>query len=172
VSVTRLVTLADADAMAELYRSNRDFLAPWEPVRNDDFYTAGGQRAAIGDALARHAQGIALPHVILDGSDRLAGRISLNNIVRGAFQSCDLGYWVSAAMNGRGLATGAVREMIGAAFSVLGLHRIQAATLPHNAASRKVLARNGFTQIGMAPEYLYIAGRWQDHVIFQVVAPG
>jgi [ribosomal protein S5]-alanine N-acetyltransferase len=172
MSVTRLVTLADADALAELYRSNRDFLAPWEPVRNDDFYTADGQRAVIVDALARHAQGIALPHVILDGADRLAGRIALNNIVRGAFQSCDLGYWVSAAVNGRGLATRAVREMIGAAFSALGLHRIQAATLPHNAASRKVLARNGFTQIGMAPEYLYIAGRWQDHIIFQVVAPG
>src|SRR5690349_16693753 len=112
MSVTRLVTLADADALAELYRSNRDFLAPWEPVRNDDFYTADGQRAVIVDALARHAQGIALPHVILDGADRLAGRIALNNIVRGAFQSCDLGYWVSAAVNGRGLATRAVREMI------------------------------------------------------------
>jgi len=172
MSATRLVTLADADALAELYSANRDFLTPWEPVRNDDFYTADGERAVIGDALARHAQGTALPHVICDGSGLVAGRITLNNIVRGAFQSCDLGYWVSAALNGRGLATGAVREMIGQAISGLGLHRIQAATLPHNAASQKVLARNGFTQIGMAPEYLHTAGRWQDHFIYHVVAPG
>jgi ribosomal-protein-alanine N-acetyltransferase len=172
MSATRLVTMADAGALAELYSANRDFLAPWEPVRNDDFYTVEGQRSVIEGALARHEQGTALPHVILDGAGRLAGRITLNNIVRGAFQSCDLGYWVSAAVNGRGLATGAVREIIGVAFSGLGLHRIQAATLPHNAASQKVLARNGFTRIGMAPEYLHIAGRWQDHVIFQIVAPG
>ena len=172
MSATRLVTLADAAALAELYSANRDFLAPWEPVRNDDFYTVEGQHVVIDGALARHAQGTALPHVIVDGSGRMVGRITLHNIVRGAFQSCDLGYWVSAAANGRGLATGAVREMIGVAFSRLGLHRIQAATLPHNAASQKVLARNGFTRIGMAPEYLHIAGRWQDHVIYQVVAPG
>lgn len=86
-------------------------------------------------------------------------------------ESCDLGYWVSADVNGRGLATCAVKEMMGVAFSGMGLHRIQAATLPHNSASQKVLTRNGFTMIGMAPEYLHIAGRWQDHVIFQAVAP-
>jgi [ribosomal protein S5]-alanine N-acetyltransferase len=100
----------------------------------------------------------------------MAGRITLNNIVRGAFQSCDLGYWVSEAANSRGLATGAVREMTRLAFSELGLHRIQAATMPHNAASQNVLARSGFTGIGMAPASLLIAGRWQDHLLFQVVA--
>jgi ribosomal-protein-alanine N-acetyltransferase len=170
MSATRLLTLADADALAELYRANRDFLAPWEPARNDEFYTVEGQRDVIEGALTEHEQGTVLPHVISDSSGDLAGRITFNNIVRGAFQSCDLGYWVSAAANGRGLATGAVREMIGVAFSQLGLHRIQAATLLHNAASQKVLARSGFTRIGMAPAYLLIAGRWQDHALYQVVA--
>jgi [ribosomal protein S5]-alanine N-acetyltransferase len=66
MSATRLLTLADADALADLYRVNRDFLAPWEPVRNDDLYTVDGQRAVIEGALAKHEQGTVLPHVILD----------------------------------------------------------------------------------------------------------
>lgn len=89
--------------------------------------------------------------------------------MRGPFQSCSLGYWVSAADNGRGLATAAVRGIIGTAFSELGLHRIQAATLLHNTGSQRVLERNGFVRIGVAPRYLRIAGRWQHHVLFQLV---
>jgi ribosomal-protein-alanine N-acetyltransferase len=92
--------------------------------------------------------------------------------VRGAFQSCSLGYWVSADANGRGLATRAVREIAGIAFGGLGLHRIQAATLLDNARSQRVLERNGFVRIGMAPAYLNIAGRWQDHFLYQLIAGG
>ena len=167
---SRLVTLQDVPVLTELHRVNRDFLAPFEPVRPDDFFTVAGQRAVIEGALARQEQGSALPHVILDGSGQVVGRITLSEIVRGPFQSCSLGYWVSAAENGRGLATAAVREMIGAAFSELGLHRIQAGTLLHNTGSQRVLERNGFVRIGVAPGYLRIAGRWQDHVLFQLVA--
>jgi len=169
VSVTRLVTPGDAPALAELVRVNRDFLAPWEPVRSEDYFTVGGQRAIIGDALARYKQGSALPHVILDRTGRVVGRITLNGIVRGPFQSCSMGYWVSASDNGRGLATAAVREITGVAFGELGLHRIQAETLLHNIRSQRVLERGGFVRIGMAPAYLNIAGTWQDHILYQVV---
>jgi ribosomal-protein-alanine N-acetyltransferase len=108
--------------------------------------------------------------VILNESGEVAGRINLNDIVRGAFHSANLGYWVSEKDNGRGLATAAVRETVAVAFGELGLHRVQAGTLLHNVASQRVLERNGFTRIGVAPTYLNIAGRWQDHVLFQVVA--
>jgi len=104
---SRLVTLQDVPVLAELHRVNREFLAPFEPVRPDDYFTVAGQRAVIEGALARHEQGSVLPHVILDGSGQVVGRISLNEIVRGPLQSCSLGYWVSAAENGRGLATAA-----------------------------------------------------------------
>lgn len=171
MSATRLVTLDDVPAVAALYSANRDFLAPWEPVRNDDFYTERGQRAVIELALERYAQGRCVPHVILDAAGQVAGRITLNDIVRGALQSCSVGYWVAAAANGRGLATAAVGEMIGVAFGALGLHRVEAATLLHNAASQRVLERNGFARIGLAPTYLNIAGRWQDHLLFQRIAP-
>ena len=171
MSATRLVTVADAPAVAALYSANRDFLAPWEPVRDDDFYTEHGQQAVIERALERYAAGMCVPHVVLDSDGQIAGRINLNDVVRGAFDSCTLGYWVSESVNGRGLATAAVGEITRLAFGAFGLHRVQAATLPHNAASQRVLERNGFARIGLAPEYLYIAGRWQDHLLFQLIAP-
>lgn len=155
--------------MTELVRVNREFLAPWEPVRGEDYFTADGQRAAIRGALARYEQGSALPHVILGDGGRVAGRITLNGIVRGPFQSCSMGYWVGAADNGRGLATAAVRDIIRVAFEELGLHRVQAETLLHNLRSQRVLERNGFVRFGMAPAYLNIAGQWQDHAMYQLV---
>jgi [ribosomal protein S5]-alanine N-acetyltransferase len=167
--VTRLVTPDDAPVLAELLRVNRDFLAPWEPIRDDDSFTAEGQRTTIRSALERYRHGITVPSVILDESGSVVGRITLNDIVRGAFQSCHLGYWLSAAANGRGLATAAVRDMIRLAFSELGLHRIQAGTLLHNVRSQRVLERTGFVRFGVAPAYLNIAGEWQDHALYQIV---
>jgi [ribosomal protein S5]-alanine N-acetyltransferase len=166
---TRLVTLDDVSALAELLRLNREFLAPWEPVRADAYFTEDGQRAAVTELLERHAQGTCLPHVIVDDTGAVVGRMTLNDIVRGAFQSGHLGYWVGAAHNGRGLATAAVGDLVRVAFEELRLHRIQAGTLLHNIGSQRVLERNGFVRFGMAPQYLNIAGRWQDHVLYQVV---
>lgn len=170
MNATRLIALDDAPVLAELLRVNRDFLAPWEPIRGEDYPSVDGQRADIGAALERHEQGTALPHVILDDSGRVVGRITLNGIVRGAFQSCSVGYWVSAADNGRGLATAAVRDIKRVAFEELGLHRIQGETLLHNVRSQRVLERNGFVRFGMAPTYLKIAGEWQDNALYQVLA--
>lgn len=166
---TRLVRLDDVPVLAELLRVNRDFLAPWEPIRADDYFTVDGQRVVIGAALERHEQGSTLPHVILDDSGRVVGRITLNEIVRGPFQSCSLGYWVSATDNGRTLATAAVRDIIRVAFDELAMHRIQASTGLHNVRSQRVLERNGFVRFGMAPAYLKIAGEWQDSALYQVV---
>lgn len=169
MTTCRLISLADAPALAALVSLNREFLAPWEPLRDDDYFTEAGQRADIELALERHQQGNALPSVILDEHGAVVGRITLNGIVRGAFQSCSVGYWLSSAAGGRGLATAAVREMKTTAFNELGLHRIQAETLLHNLPSQRVLKRNGFVRIGFAPTYLKIAGRWQDCTLYQVI---
>jgi [ribosomal protein S5]-alanine N-acetyltransferase len=163
------VTLDDVPVLTDVLRANREFLAPWEPIRRNDYFTVDGQQAVIRNALDDHEQGRSCPHVILDASGTVVGRITLNGIVRGALQSCSVGYWVSATHNGRGLATAAVRDIVSVAFDDLGLHRVQAETLLHNVASQRVLERNGFVSIGVAPEYLKIAGRWQDHLMFQVV---
>ena len=168
-SATRLVTLDDVPVLAELLRVNREFLAPWEPNRADDYFTVDGQRAVIEAALEGHERGSTLPHVILEGADRMVGRITLNEIVRGPCQWCSLGYWVGAGDNGRGLATAAVREVTRVAFDELGLHRIQAGTLVDNVRSQRVLERNGFVRFGVAPAYLHIDGEWRDHALYQVV---
>jgi [ribosomal protein S5]-alanine N-acetyltransferase len=167
---TRLVRPDDVPAITDLLRVNRDFLAPWEPVRTGDYFTEEAQLALVESGLAAYERGTAVPHVILDDGE-LVGRVTLNDIVRGPFQSCHLGYWVAQAANGRGVATAAVVAIARVAFGEIGLHRIEASTLPHNAASQRVLERNGFVRIGMAPEYLSIAGSWQDHVLFQLIAP-
>jgi ribosomal-protein-alanine N-acetyltransferase len=107
--------------------------------------------------------------VVLDAAGELAGRITLSSVVRGPFLSASVGYWIAEDRNGRGLASAAVRHVKEIAFGELGLHRLEAGTLVHNAASQRVLERNGFAPFGRAPRYLRIAGRWQDHILFQVL---
>jgi [ribosomal protein S5]-alanine N-acetyltransferase len=170
MTACRLIALEDAPVLAELVRANRDFLAPWEPARGAEYFTDAGQRAAVAVALAEHERGRGLPCVMLDGDGAVVGRVNISNIVRGAAQSGSLGYWIAEAAGGRGVATAAVRDIVAVAFGQLGLHRIQADTLVHNVASQQVLARNGFVQIGLAPRYLRIAGRWQDCSLHQLLS--
>lgn len=169
---TRLIALDDAPEMARLLTANREFMTPWEPPRIDDYFTEAGQRSTIEVALVLAGRGSSLPHVILDDAGHLAGRITLNGIVHGPFQSCSVGYWVAEDINGRGVATAALRAILDLAFGDLGLHRVQAETLLHNVRSQRVLQHNGFQRIGLAPAYLNIAGQWQDHIMFQVINPG
>ena len=171
MGITRLVTLDDAPVLADLLQANREFLAPWDPIRDEGYYTVDGQYADIGAALEEHARGVRLPHLVLAEDGRVVGRITLTSIVRGPFQSCNLGYWVSGSENGRGLATAAVREVVQLAFEQLGLHRVEAGAVPHNVRSRRVLERTGFVAFGLAPAYLRIAGEWQDHVMYQQLNP-
>jgi ribosomal-protein-alanine N-acetyltransferase len=160
----------DAAALAAIYRSYREALAPYEPERPEEFYTEAGQRAVIQGALREHRQGVTLPHAIVVNGI-VVGRITLSGITRGPFLSARLGYWVSPALHGRGVATAAVRDIARVSFEELGLHRLQAGTLLHNAASQKVLERNGFIRFGLAQKYVKIAGRWQDHAMYQLIAP-
>jgi len=170
VPTCRLITPDDAPVLAELVRANREFLAPWEPRRGEEYFTEAGQRASIGASLAEQQYGRGLPWVIIDPDGAVVGRINLNNIVRGAAQSASLGYWLAEAATGRGIATGAVRDIARFAFAELGLDPVQADTLVHNGASQRVLERNGFVRIGLAPRYLRIAGRWQDCILHQLLS--
>ncbi|MCL3820331.1 GNAT family N-acetyltransferase [Aeromicrobium wangtongii] len=166
----RLLALDDVPALTELHRRNRDHLQPWEPMRADSWFTTEGQLAAARAALEGHADGTSHPCVILDDDGRLVGRIGLSSIIRGALQSGSVGYWVSADAQGRGIATAALRSLVQVAFGELDLHRVQGETLTHNTGSQKVLERAGFVRYGMAPDYLRIAGRWQDCALFQLIA--
>jgi len=160
--VIRPVRPEDAEDLAALYRANRDFLAPFEPVRPPEFFTADGQLKRLERQLADDTH----PFAILDG-EAIAGTINLFNIVREALQSGTIGYWIDHARNGRGLASGAVGEILAYAFDRLGLHRVEAATLVDNIASQRVLEKNGFEKIGLARRFLRIDEEWRDFLLFQ-----
>jgi [ribosomal protein S5]-alanine N-acetyltransferase len=167
---TRPVAPDDAPELAALHTANREFMAPYDPVRPDEFFTEPGQAAVIAGLLQQADAGIALPRVILDEDGGIAGRITLTGIERGPYQNARVGYWVGQSGNGRGLASSALAEVLGLAFGELGLHRVEAAALVDNLRSQAVLARNGFNRIGLAPRSVLIAGRWQDHLLFQRLA--
>jgi ribosomal-protein-alanine N-acetyltransferase len=159
--------MADVPELTALAVANREFLAPTNPVTPEHAYTVDGQSALVDVALTRHANDLMLPHVIIDVDGAIAGRINLNSIIRGAAQCASVGYWVAEDRNGRGIATAALARIVAVGFTELTLHRIQGETLEHNTASQRVLERNGFERIGFAPQFLHIAGRWQDHVLYQ-----
>lgn len=172
MTVTRVVSLDDAEALARLVRANRDYLAPWSPLQDDAYFTAEGQREVLTRQLTAYDRGAMVPLAILDSDGAVAGSINLNSIIRGAFQSASVGYWVSESRAGRGLAAAAVADVTELAFGELGLHRLDAATLLHNTPSQRVLLRNGFRPFAVAESYIKIAGRWQDHILFQLFSPG
>jgi ribosomal-protein-alanine N-acetyltransferase len=156
----------DAPALLELRVRNRAFLEPWEPVRDESWYTLAAQQADIASGIEgaradrRYALGIFAP--------ALVGRVALNEIVRGVFGNAYLGYFVDEAVNGRGYATEAVRQAVRFGFDEAGLHRVQAAVVPRNAASVRVLEKAGFREEGYAERYICINGVWEDHRIFAV----
>jgi ribosomal-protein-alanine N-acetyltransferase len=152
-------------ACIEFYERNREHLAPWEPRRDQSFYTLKHQ-VALQDTFARqraadrhYAFGVFL-------GDQLAGRVALSDVVRGVFQGAHVGYLTDAAQCGRGIATRAVHKVMEVAFSELGLHRLQAAVIPRNHASVRVVMKCGFKAIGLSPFYLLINDRWEDHMLF------
>ncbi|POH59021.1 GNAT family N-acetyltransferase [Arthrobacter glacialis] len=164
----RLLRTNDAAALSAAYLRNREYLAPWEPVRPEEYYTEAWQAADMVNRLAATEAGQGFPFGLFAG-DVLVGRFNLTGIVRGPFQSAGLGYWVDKQYAGRGLASAAVKVLVETARDELGLHRIEAGTLLHNIGSQRVLLKAGFEQIGLAPEYLKIAGTWQDHNLYQTI---
>jgi ribosomal-protein-alanine N-acetyltransferase len=167
--ILRPVRLGDGAALARAYSENREHLAPWEPTRDESFFTEASQEQHAQQCVDDAAAGRSVRFVIESDDGEIRGRMNINNIVRGAFWSADLGYWVGASRLRRGLASRAVARTAEYAQDELRLHRMQAATLLHNVGSQRVLLGNGFERIGLAPKYLRIAGEWQDHLLFQLL---
>jgi ribosomal-protein-alanine N-acetyltransferase len=165
------LTLDDVPALTELHRENREFLAPWQPLRPDSYFTESGQRKAVEALLQQQASDSVVALLIVDRAGGVAGGLTIASIIRGAFQSCSVGYWLAESAQGQGLATDALREATALVFGALRLHRMQAETLTHNERSKRVLQRVGFEKYGQAPSYMKIAGRWQDNDLYQLLTP-
>lgn len=167
--ILRPVEIGDGAALARAYSSNREHLAPWEPLREPEFFTPEWQEFHAEQCVIEASAGRSIRFVIESSDGEIRGRINVNNIIRGAFWSADLGYWIDRTRLRRGLASRGVRHIASYARDEVRLHRLQAATLLHNAGSQHVLTSTGFERIGIAPQYLRIAGEWQDHLLFQLL---
>ena len=164
----RPTALDDCEEQLRLRRANRDHTGPWDPTRDESFYTAAGQRLELELDQRAWAAGTAFAFAVLamDERDRLIGRVALANVVRGPWQNATLGYWIDRNAAGRGHATRAVRLALAYAFDHVGLHRVQPAIIPRNLASRRVAEKVGFRLEGRALRYLKINGVWEDHDLY------
>jgi ribosomal-protein-alanine N-acetyltransferase len=159
---------ADGRAQLALRVANRAHTGPWDPARDESFYTDAGQRLELDLDQRAWSAGSAYAFAVLDMSDgdRLIGRVALANVVRGPWQNATLGYWIDAAAGGAGHATRAVSLILAFAFEHAGLHRVQPAIIPRNRRSVRVAERVGFRLEGRALRYLNINGVWEDHDVY------
>jgi ribosomal-protein-alanine N-acetyltransferase len=161
----------DYAAWANLRMESRDFLTPWEPVWSEDDLTRVSFRLRVKRAAREIATDEAYSLFILDAaSETLLGGLTLGLVRRGVAQACTLGYWMGQRHAGKGHMTEAVRGALDFAFSDLALHRVEAACLPHNEPSRRLLERVGFRREGEARGYLRINGVWADHLLYGMLA--
>jgi len=151
--------------------SSRDFLVPWEPSWPEDALTLAAYRRRLRQVALewRTDQGYGL-FLFSNASGALVGGVNLSNVRRGVAQTASLGYWMNAAYANQGMMGEALGVLLPYAFDRLGLHRIEAACLPHNKPSRALLAKLGFREEGYAAKYLKINGIWQDHVLHALLA--
>ena len=159
----------DYEAWARLRAGSRDFLIPWEPSWPPDALSRASFRARVTRYADDWRTDQAYNFFIFAHDETLVGGIGLSNIRRGVSESASLGYWVGEPFARQGYMTATLPLAIDFGFERLGLHRLEAACLPSNIPSRSLLARAGFHQEGCAREYLCIAGKWQDHVLFAIL---
>jgi [ribosomal protein S5]-alanine N-acetyltransferase len=155
------------EGWSDLRRRSRAFLEPWEPEWASDELTRGSYRRR----LKRYAEEIerdeGYPYFIfLKSTGTLLGGITIGHIRRGVSQTGTIGYWMGEDHAGRGYMAQALKTVSAASFGPLKLNRLEAACVPENERSRRLLIGCGFQQEGYARSYLRIAGRWRDHMLF------
>lgn len=166
----RLPKKRDFLAWAELRTQSRDFLVKWEPTWSSDHLSRKAFSARVHWARHSASQGTGLPLLAFRKSDqRLVGGITLDHIRRGPSQSGSLGYWVGEPYARQGYMSEAITAVVQHAFTKMSLGRIEAACLPDNLASRRLLEKAGFECEGSAKGYLRINGRWRNHIVFAIL---
>jgi ribosomal-protein-alanine N-acetyltransferase len=149
---------------------SREFLKPWEPTWSNDLLTQSAYYRRLARSGLDWREGAAFPFFIFRAEDdALIGGMTLSNVRQGVAKCASLGYWVGQPYAGHGYMSEAIRLTLDFAFTTLGLHRLEAACLAHNKASRSLLVGGGFREEGCARKYLMIDGEWQDHVIYALL---
>ncbi|MFN2540273.1 MAG: GNAT family N-acetyltransferase [Mycobacteriales bacterium] len=164
--------LRDAQAWSDSRIRNEEWLAPWEgrqpslpPATWSERHSPAAFAAMLRGMRRDSRAGRSLPFaVLLHGS--LVGQVTVSNVVRGAFQSASVGYWVDRAAAGRGVIPTALALVVDHCFGVVGLHRIEANIRPENEPSLRVMRKLGFREEGLHPRFLFIDGDWRNHLCF------
>jgi ribosomal-protein-alanine N-acetyltransferase len=159
----------DWEAWASLRGRSRNFLEPWEPSWPADALSRLSFRSRIGRYAEDWRSDQAYNFFIFSQDDALVGGIGLSNVRRGVSETASLGYWVGEPFARQGFMTAALPLVLDFSFDRVRLHRVEAACLPTNVPSRALLTRIGFRQEGYARQYLCIAGKWQDHLLFAIL---
>jgi ribosomal-protein-alanine N-acetyltransferase len=163
----RAPQMADFAEWVAVREASRDFLTPWEPTWPADDLTRASFRRRIKRYSEDQRGDLAYPFFVFrKGDDALVGGLTLANIRRGCAQAGSLGYWMGASYARQGHMTGAVSAVLPFAFATLRLHRVEAACIPANIASIRLLEKTGFRREGFARQYLCIDGSWQDHLLY------
>jgi ribosomal-protein-alanine N-acetyltransferase len=157
----------DFTEWAILRETSRSFLVPWEPTWPSDDLTRGAFRRRLKRYAEDQRSDLAYAFLIFRSDDSaMVGGLTIANIRRGVAQAGSVGYWIGAPFARKGYMTAAVRALIPYSFTALRLHRLEAACIPDNAASIRLLEKTGFTREGYARSYLCINGVWQDHLLY------
>lgn len=165
----RGLELKDAHPLYSLRVRDREFLLPFEPVQPDSHFTLKGQKEIIQKVILNRKKDAEYGFgIFLTKTDRLIGRVNLSNIVHGAWQNCTIGYFLDQELQGQGYMTEAVKLAVRFAFDEAHLHRVQAAIMPRNIASARVVEKAGFRYEGLSKHYLKINGVWEDHRIYAI----
>ena len=169
--VLRPLVAQDFNGWSEVRRRNGEWLTQWEPMRlthhpdpetNREVFAARcGARERERLAGTQYAFGI-----FVDGA--FAGEINLNNVVRGAFQSATIGYWIDKSRAGRSLMSEAVVVLAQYAFEEMRLHRLEICIIPRNVNSRRVMEKLDIRKEGIAERFLEINGVWEDHIRYGI----
>lgn len=155
-----------AGLILDYYERNKAFMEEWEATKCEDYFTVPYQEKLLEKDLNDMENGRCLRLWIFKkgGPDRIIGMVAFNNIVRGAFLSCHMGYRLERDELNKGYISEAVQKGIDVMFSEYGLHRIEANIMPKNTASLRVAEKAGFYNEGLAYKYLKINGKWEDHI--------
>ncbi|MCB8839164.1 GNAT family N-acetyltransferase [Aurantimonas sp. VKM B-3413] len=167
----RMPRRSDYTLWHDLRSDSREFLRPWEPMWTTDELSWAAYRQRVRRYNQEAREGTGYTFFLFDeAGTTLYGGITVGHIRRGVAQCCTLGYWMGERYAGAGLMFRAVETIKMFVFDLEGLHRIEAACLPSNARSIRLLEKCGFTREGLLRSYLKIAGRWEDHCLYALTA--
>ncbi len=168
--VLRPPRTGDVTEIRRLLRANHEHLRPWNPApppgEDPSSITEVSKTVLRQRRDWKHGTSFVFMVAMRDRPERLVGKIALNGVMRGAMHGAYLGYWMAADQQGNGLCTEGITAVLDFAFGSAGLHRIQAAIMPRNDRSLRVIEKLSFRREGYAERYLQIAGKWEDHVLF------